>query len=87
MSEPEKKMRCPSCGFEMIGGKYCPQCRAELVDVNTVRPAPEWEDQMVERISSRVAEKLQPKSPATPPEVPPQTGEPINAPKKTIFSR
>jgi methionyl-tRNA synthetase len=47
------KMICPSCGLEMIGGRYCPECRAELKAKDTLVPSEDFED----RIATKAAEK------------------------------
>lgn len=63
----EKKQRvCPSCGTKMLGGKYCPECRAELVDEDTVGPSEKWMSEMVERTAKRTAEILKQEMEETP---------------------
>lgn len=55
----DKKQRaCPSCGFRMLGGKFCPECGAELVDEQTMRPSDSYTDELVERTAARTVELL-----------------------------
>lgn len=83
MSEPIKR-KCPSCGYEMLGGKYCPQCRAELVDTETVKPSDAWLNELVEKTAKRTAELLSTKPPeAEPPAPAPAPGPaPVSDPVK-----
>jgi hypothetical protein len=54
-----KEMICPSCGFKMIGGKYCPECRAELVAEETMKPVQAgFSEELVEKTAQRTLQLL-----------------------------
>jgi glutaredoxin len=57
---PENKKACPSCERVLkIDGTYCPYCRAELVTLETARPAPDFEESLIERAAERARQLIQ----------------------------
>jgi uncharacterized Zn finger protein (UPF0148 family) len=53
------KKKCPSCGRELLDGKYCPDCGAELVDENTMEPSSRFMDELTERVATRTADIIE----------------------------
>jgi hypothetical protein len=53
-------MKCPNCDKEMLGGKYCSECRAELLPDGSGNVAPNegWTESLVERTANRTVEVL-----------------------------
>ncbi len=50
------KRKCPSCGNEAMGGKFCPECGAELINEQTARPNEEWMDELADNLCKRIAD-------------------------------
>ena len=50
-------IKCPSCGKEMIAGKYCAECGAELVPgTETMRPNEKFVDELAEKVAGRAGD-------------------------------
>jgi hypothetical protein len=49
------EIKCPSCGADLIGGKYCSACGASLQPGEpTMRPDAGFIDELAEKIAPRV---------------------------------
>jgi hypothetical protein len=55
---PPKKVKCPSCGSEVVLGKFCHACGAELIDESKAVLGEDVIEQIADRTTKKVLEEL-----------------------------
>jgi hypothetical protein len=78
---PPKKVTCPSCGAEVILGKFCLECGAELITESQAKLADDVVEQIAERAKQKIIEELDRRAKPKPPETIPTPGP---APENTV---
>jgi len=52
------RIECPSCGEEVLAGKYCIKCGAVLIAERTARLSPDVLEEIAEKVAAKLEARL-----------------------------